>query len=67
MLSPADEFAVDKVPLKDAHVKDMKVEAIGLNAVELSVSTHLGLPLVEVALSPCLAVQLLDFVAAGVE
>jgi hypothetical protein len=45
----------------------VKVKAIRLNAVELAISSNFRLPLVEVALGPGLAVQLLDLIAASVE
>ena len=45
----------------------MQIQRVGLNTVELAVSSLLGLALVEVALSARLAVQLLDFVGMNVE
>lgn len=65
--SPTDEFAVDEVPLEDIHVKDVQVERVGLDAVELAIGAYLGLPLVEVRLRACFAVQLLDIVRSSIE
>ena len=45
----------------------MQVERVGLNAVQLAVSSDLRLALVEVRLSARLAVELLDVIGACVE
>jgi len=45
----------------------VQVERVGLYAVELAVSADLWLPLVEVALCSCLAVQLLNLVGRDVK
>ena len=65
--SPADELSINEVPLEHVHVEDVEVKWICLDAVELSISTDLRLPLVEVWLRACLAIQLLDVVRASVE
>lgn len=65
--SPANEFAIDKVPFKHVHVEDVKIERVCLNTVEFAVATNLRLPLVEVALCAGLAVELLNVVRTRVE
>ena len=68
MHSPADEFAVDEVPLESLHVEDVQVQRVRLHAVELAVGrADLGLPLVEVGLRAGLAVELLYLVALHVK
>ena len=66
-MSPANELSIYEVPFEDVHVEDVQVERVGLHAVELTVGAHLWLTLVEVRLSACLAVQLLDVVRCCVE
>ena len=45
----------------------MQVKRISLNAVEFAIAADLGLSLVEVTLSTCFAVELLDIVRACIE
>ena len=45
----------------------MKVERIGLYAVQFAVCSLLRLSLVKVTLSTCFAIELLDFVSVNVE
>jgi len=45
----------------------VQIEGVGFHAVELPVGTHFGLALVEVRLSPGLAVELLNVVGARVK
>jgi len=65
--SPADELAIDKVPLEHVHIEDVQVQRVRLDAVQFAVSSDLGLPLVEVRLRPRLAVELLDVVRGSIE
>ncbi len=66
-LSPANEFSIYKVPFEDIHVEDVQVERVGLNAVKFAITSHLWLSLVEIGLSSCLAVELLDIICPCIE
>ena len=65
--SPANEFAVDEVPLEDIHVEDVEVEGVRFNAIQLAIGADLGLALVEVRLSARFAVELLDVIRPRIE
>ena len=65
--SPANEFPIDKVPFEDIHVENVQIKRISLNTVQLSICSNLGLSLIEVGLSPSLAIQLLYVVSRRVE
>lgn len=45
----------------------MKVKTIGLHTVKFTVSSYFWLALVEIALSACFAVKLLNFIGRSVE
>lgn len=66
-VSPANEFTIDKVPLEHIHIENVKVERVGLHAIELAICTDLGLPLIEIRLCACLAIQLFDVICARIE
>lgn len=65
--SPADELAVDKIPLENVHIEDVKVKGIGFDTIEFAITADLWLPLIEVALRARLTVELLNIVRACVE
>lgn len=65
--SPPDVLSIDEIPLEHVHVEYVQVQTVGLNAVQFAISTNLWLPLIEVTLSPGLAVELLNFRARRVE
>ena len=46
--SPANELAVDEVPLKHVHVKDVQIKRVCFDTVEFAVCTDFGLPLIEI-------------------
>ena len=45
----------------------MQIERISLNAVQLAISTDLGLSLIEVTLCSCLAIELLNVVGTCIK
>ena len=45
----------------------MQIERISLNAVQLAISTDLGLSLIEITLSSCLAIELLNVVRTRIK
>lgn len=61
-MSPSNELAVDKVPLKHIHIKDVKIQTVCFNTVELSITADLWLSLVEVTLGSGFAIELLNFI-----